>query len=117
MLALARRLNPEVTYIPGDMRTVRLGRDVRCGHCTRRDQLHAHPERPQGAIFLTPVERSPENFLQNRMDCSTHTASDTGVVFIQNEYDPDPSDSTYEVTFLYLIRRDEVLEIVSDRHG
>ncbi|WP_352151727.1 class I SAM-dependent methyltransferase [Methanoculleus oceani] len=128
MLALARRLNPEATYISGDMRTVRLGRtfDAVIAHdainymLTPEDlravfetaYLHLRP----GGIFLTLVERRSERFLQNRTDCSAHTAGDIGLIFIQNEYDPDPSDSTYEVTLLYLIHRDGELEIVTDRH-
>ncbi len=128
MLSLARRLNPEATYISGDMRTVRLGQtfDAVIAHdainymLTPEDlravfetaYLHLRP----GGVFLTLVERRSEQFLQNRTDCSAHTAGDTGLIFIQNEYDPDPSDSTYEVTFLYLIRRDGELEIVTDRH-
>ena len=35
---------------------------------------------------------------------------------VENVYDPDRSDTTYEVTFLYLIRRDGGLSIEADRH-
>jgi len=128
MLALARQLNPEVAYIAGDMRTVRLERtfdavlafdainymltpgDLRAAFETA--YLHLRP----GGVFITLVERSPEQFLQNRTGCSQHAGGDTNVAFIQNEYDPDLSYSTYEVTFLFLVRRSGELEIFSDRH-
>lgn len=35
---------------------------------------------------------------------------------MENLYDPDPSDTTYEMTFLYLIRQAGVLQIETDRH-
>lgn len=128
MLALARRLNPEATYISGDMRTVRLGRtfDAVIAHDAINYMLTpnnlravfetAYVHLRPGGTFLTLVERRTGHFLQNRTDCSVHAAGDTGIVFVQNESDPDPSDSTYEATFLCLIRRDRELEIVSDRH-
>ncbi len=40
MLAVSRQLNPECEHIQGDMRTVRLGRTLRCGVRPRRHRLH-----------------------------------------------------------------------------
>ena len=47
--------------------------------------------------------------------CSTHTSGDVEISFIQNYYDPDPSDTSYEATFVFLIRRGGQLEIHTDR--
>ena len=128
MLALARRLNPGVTYRTGDLREARLDEafdtvvlfDAVAYMCSP-DDLRAAFEtafaqlRP-GGVFLTVVEATPERFRQNRTWTSVHTAGDTEVVLVENVYDPDRSDTTYEVTFLYLIRRDGGLTMEADRH-
>ena len=117
MLALARRLNPGVIYRTGDLREVRLGEafdavvlfDAVAYMCSP-DDLRAAFEtafahlRP-GGVFLTVVEVTPQKFRQNRTWTSVHTAGDTEIVMVENVYDPDRSDTTYEVIFLYLIRR------------
>ena len=69
-----------------------------------------------GGVFLTVVEATPERFRQHRTWTSVHTSDDTEVVMVENVYDPDCSDTTYEMTFLYLIRRSEGLTIEADRH-
>ena len=128
MLKLARQLNPEVSYLAGDMRTVRLHttfdvvtifdsvnymvtvQDLRSAFMTAFAHL-----RP-GGVFLTVVEATPERFEQNWTQCSTHTGGDVEIAFIENSYDPDLTDTAYEVTFVYLIRRGGRLEVETDRH-
>lgn len=128
MLVLARKLNPEVTYLEGDMRRVRLDRtfDTVCifdainymlsvkdlGAAFETAFAHLKP----GGVFLTIVERTPENFEQNKTKTSTHTKGDIEIVFVENIYDPDPGDTTYEDTFVYLIRRNGKQEVELDRH-
>ena len=128
MLALARRLNPQVTYRLGDLRELRLGEAFdtvvlldAVAYMLSPDGLRAAFEtafahlRP-GGVFLTVVEATLERFRQNRTWTSVHTSGDTEVVLVENVYDPDRSDATYEVTFLYLIRRHGGLTIEKDRH-
>jgi len=38
------------------------------------------------------------------------------ITFIENYYDHDPTDTSYEVIFIYLIRTKGKLEIHTDRH-
>ena len=38
------------------------------------------------------------------------------ITFIENTYDPDPADTTFESTFVYLIRREGQLDIETDHH-
>ena len=38
------------------------------------------------------------------------------VVLIENQHDPDPADTTYESTFIYLIRLRGRLRVETDRH-
>ncbi|MAG36060.1 MAG: methyltransferase type 11 [Dehalococcoidia bacterium] len=122
MLALAGQLNPDVTYHAGDLRDIRLNvafdavaymlspGDLRAAFATAFAHL-----RP-GGVFLTVVEMSAEQFQQNQTWTSASIAGDTEVVLIENAYDPDRSDTTYEATFLYLIRRFGRLTIEADRH-
>jgi hypothetical protein len=38
------------------------------------------------------------------------------ITFIENYYNPDPNDTNYEATFIYLIRVGGKLEVHTDRH-
>jgi hypothetical protein len=40
--------------------------------------------------------------------------TDLDVTFIANEYDPDPTDDTYEFTLVYLIREGGKLRVETD---
>jgi SAM-dependent methyltransferase len=128
MLRLARKLNPEVIYHLGDMRTIRRGErfdavtildsinymrtveDLRSAFVTAWEHLKP------GGIFLTFVEVMAGQTKQNNTKCSTHSQNDVEIVFIENYYDPDLTDTSYEATFIYLIRRRGKLEIHTDRH-
>lgn len=128
MLKLARDLNPGVNYIPGDMRTVRLGTLFdsvaaldSINYMKTEDELrqafqtayhHLHP----GGVFLTFAEEYRERFKPNRTIASTHTQGDTQVTFIENSFDPDPSDNHFEMTLIYLVRKGSQLEIHTDSH-
>lgn len=128
MLRLARRLNPEVAYRRGDMRSVRLGRlfdgvlisDAVAYMRTPRDLARAFATafrhlRPGGA-FVTYAEHVREGFEQNWTKAIRGRRDDLEVVFVENRYDPDPRDTTFEATFLYVIRRRGRLTVESDRH-
>ena len=128
MLASARRLNSDVTYLAGDMRTLRLPQmfdavvafdsisymltcdELRAAFITAF--VHLKP----GGVFATYQEISPRTFEQNHVRYQVGTEGDVEIVFIENWYDPDPTDSTVEVTFVYLIRRGGRLQIETDRH-
>ena len=69
-----------------------------------------------GGVLLTLVEETPERFQQNQTNATTHTRGDTEITFIENYYDPDPSDTTYQSTFIYLIGNKGELKIETDRH-
>ena len=128
MLELARKLNPEVTYLNGDMRTVRCNTLFDAvvildsiGYMTTTKDLEkafqtAYTHLKRGGVFLTLVEALPEKFIQNRTECRICSEDNTEIVFMENYYDPDPSDTTYECTFVYLIRRHGNLKIYTDRH-
>jgi len=128
MLSLAGRLNPEVEYIRGDMRTVRLGRrfdavtifdsisymlseeDLRAAFRTAYTHLN------QGGVLLTYAEETAERFKSNRTRYFTGSTNRVEVTFIEHQYDPDPSDTISETAFVYFIHRDGHTEIETDRH-
>ena len=128
MLGLARRLNPEADYHLGDMKTVRLDKTFNSviigdsvSYMLTRDDLlsvfqtafvHLEP----GGVLLTLAEETLENFQQSKTLCSDHVQGDVEVTFIQNYYDPDRQDTSYEVTLIFLVRRNGQLTVEVDRH-
>lgn len=132
MLALARELNPECEFLQGDMRSFVLDRsfdavlidDAISYMATRPDLRSAFMAAwkhltPGGVMVVTP-DGTKETFVQN------HTVTTPGigkknptnleVVFVENDYDPDPTDDNYEGTMIYLIREDGRLRVETDRH-
>lgn len=128
MLQLARTLNPDVLYLEGDMRAVRLDQrfdavliadsidymldEADLGAAFQTAWVHLRP----GGLFITYAEETLERFENNRTESSTHALDDFEVTLIENLYDPVPADNTYEMTFIYLIRSAGKLEIEFDRH-
>lgn len=115
MIEVSRRLNPECAHVKGDMRTVRLKRtfdrvfvhDAIMHMTSERDLLRAlrtaflHT-RPGGATLVAP-------------DCTRETwaplthhggndGADRSLRYLEWNFDPDPSDTKYEVHFAYLLR-------------
>ena len=128
MLALARRLNPEIDYQAGDIRRVRLGKTFdsviihdAINYMLNEQELRAAFETAflhlaPGGVFWTYAEVTVESFRQNRTFCTSHKKEDVEITFIENAYDPDPADTSYEESLVYLIRRKGSLEIETDRH-
>lgn len=128
MLAMARSLNPEITYIQGDIRSIQL--DVEfdvviladaSDYLLSRDALTqafstAYSHLRPGGIFCTYAEETAEGFEQNKTRTSRHRQAGIEIVAVENVYDPNPADNTYELTFVYLIRKDGELTIEADRH-
>ncbi len=130
MLAQARLLNPDSTFVLGDMRTFRLDRtfdavlmDDAISYMTSLADVaaaistaSAHLE-PGGVLVVTP-DVTVETFQQNRTIVTPGTCKGPrdglDVVFVENVYDPDPADSQYDTTVLYLIRDHGRLQIETD---
>ena len=128
MLEHARSLNPEAIYHAGDMRTVRLGStfdtviiseainymltEKDLGAAFNTAFAHLKP----GGVFCTYAEYHKERFHQNMTWSAMFNKDDIDIVFIKNDYDPDTADTVFESTFVYLIRRDGKLEVVTDVH-
>ena len=128
MLTLAKKLNREVNYQYGDMRTTRLEERfdtvialdsinyIKTEEDLQRTFITAYEHLKPGGVFLTLVEQIAGQFKQNNTTHSIHSQSDVEITFIENYYDPDPTDTNYEATFIYLIRAGGKLEVYTDRH-
>jgi len=128
MLTLAKKLNPEVNYQYGDMRTIRLEERfdavtildsinyIKTVEDLQRTFITTYEHLKPGGVFLTFMEQIAGQFKQKNTTCSTHSKGNVEITFIENYYDPDPTDTNYEATFIYLIRVGGKLEIYSDRH-
>jgi len=73
-----------------------------------------------GGVMVVAPDDTKETFRQNETYVSHAEGStkpdDLEVVFVENNYDPDPDDETYEGTMVYLIREAGRLRIETDRH-
>lgn len=124
MLEIARKLNPEVTYLYGDMRTIRLKECFDAvaipdsiGHMTtvgdlRKAILTAYRHLKPGGMLLI-VTLISEEFRENNF-VYTGSKGDVEIIVFENNYIPDPAGTTYEATAVFLIRRKGKLEIHSD---
>jgi SAM-dependent methyltransferase len=132
MLDLARQLNPECRFLPGDMRDCSLGEqfdavliDDAISYMTTRADLEAVFQngyrhlRPGGVMVVMP-DHTRETFQQNRTRASVSRARarppEIDVVFIENDYDFDPSDDFYDCTIIYLIQERGKLRVETDTH-
>jgi SAM-dependent methyltransferase len=128
MLSLARELNPEVTYVLGDMRSVRLGARfdavaifdsinyMRTVESLRAAFTTAFSHLRPGGVLVTYVEECKDRFRQNKTTSLANSRGDIEITLIDNCYDPDPDDTWYECHLIYLIRRRGELTIESDCH-
>ncbi|MFH1336923.1 MAG: class I SAM-dependent methyltransferase [Candidatus Zixiibacteriota bacterium] len=128
MLEFARRRNPEVEYHWGDMQTFRLNRkfdvimamDMIMYNLTYSDlektlvNFSGHLKTGGVMIFFLEVLR--ENFQQNNTRFKKHHKGDLEAVLIENQYDPDPSDTEFEFHLIFLIREKGKFRLEVDLH-
>ncbi len=128
MLAVSRALNPECEHVQGDMRTVRLGRqfdavfvhDAVCYMTSLEDVRQAIATafehcRPGGAVLFAP-DHVTENFAQST-DHGGEDAPTRALRYLEWTWDPDPTDSTYTVDYVLVLREDNgPVRIEHDRH-
>jgi len=131
MIKLAVTLNPECDFVEGDMRNFSLGKtfdavlmDDGISYMSSRADLSAafscafQHLRSGGVMVVTP-DITEVTFRQNETVCarSVERMRPEGIdaVFIENFYDPNPSDEQCEATMIYLIRENGKLRIEMDR--
>jgi hypothetical protein len=72
--------------------------DLRAAYATAAAHL-----RP-GGVLVTLPEQLREHFHQHAVSGQTHTRGDRSVTTIEVDFDPDPTDTTCETTYIYVIR-------------
>lgn len=128
MLELARTLNPEVQYLHGDMRVVRLGRlfdavliEDSIAYMLSEEELRAAFAtawahlRP-GGVFHTVAEFARERFRENETSSSAHADDKVEIAVLENVHDPDPTDTTFEYFFVTVVRRAGRVQVETDQH-
>jgi trans-aconitate methyltransferase len=128
MLAVSRSLNPECEHLPGDMRTLRLGRAFdgvlvhdAVMYMTTDDDLRAAMAtafahlRPGGAALFVP-DCTRETFAE-RTDHGGHDGEGRSLRYLEWIRDRDPADTVFEVDFAILLGEDDApVRVVEDHH-
>jgi ubiquinone/menaquinone biosynthesis C-methylase UbiE len=128
MLEVSRGLNPECEHIQGDMRTVRLGRqfdavfihDAIC-YMTGAEDLRmalktAFLHCKAGGAALFAPDHTRETFKPST-DHGGHDRGERALRYLEWSWDPDPDDTTYLMTMVYLLRQGaEIVDCCLDRH-
>jgi SAM-dependent methyltransferase len=129
MLAVSRAVNPECEHLPGDMRTLRLGRefDIVLIHdaimyatepaavqaTLRTAAAHC---RPGGMVVVLP-DYVRETFEPGTDWGGEGAADGRGLRYLEWRWDPDPADDTYLVDYAFLLRAaDGSVTVEHDRH-
>ena len=129
MLELSRSINPECEHVPGDMRTVRLGRTFDAvfihdaiEYMTTEDDLRAALEtaalhaRPGGAVVLTP-DCVRETLRSGARHGGNDGADGRSLRYLEWTTDPDPADTIYDVDFVLMLREPgKPLRVEHDHH-
>jgi SAM-dependent methyltransferase len=128
MLDESRRINPECEHIAGDMRTLRLGRvfdavfvhDALTYLTTREDLIQCMKTavthcRPGGvALFMPDYVR--ETFVSG-VHHGGHDGVGRSLRYFEWTFDPDPSDATYTIDFVFLLREgNSPVRVEHDHH-
>lgn len=128
MLALSRRVNPELEHVQGDMTTLRLGRFFDAvlihdavSYLTSEDQLRAGLAtafahlRPGGVALFAPDDY--RDTFEQSSDSGGHDGDGRGLRYVSWTWDPDPGDSTYQTDFAYLLHEDgQPTRCIHDTH-
>lgn len=124
MLEIARKVNPEITYVQGDMRTFKLENtfdavvipDSIDHMVTPKDikntisNAYRHLK-PGGLLFI--IANIKEEFQENNF-VYTGKKGDMEITIFENNYIPKENDSTYESTIIHLIRNKGKLEVYNE---
>ncbi len=126
MLSLAKKLNPEIEYIYGDMRAIELEKKfdavaipdsidyMKTEEELRKVIVTANKHLKPGGVLLI-VAHPKETFKENNF-VYTGEKGDIEITIFENNYITRKNDSIYEATIIYLIRNKGKLETYTDIH-
>ena len=129
MLAVSAELNPQCEHLTGDMRTLRLGREFDAvfvhdaiEYMITEDDLRQAVQtayvhcRPGGVAVLVP-DNITENFEPDTDHGGTDAADGRGVRYLEWTTDPDPTDTTIQTEYAFLLRApDGSVQVAQDTH-
>jgi SAM-dependent methyltransferase len=129
MLAVSRKLNPELEHIEGDMRNVRTGKTFDAvfihdaiSYMSTTEDLAAAIETafvhtdPGGVALFCP-DHTKDNFVPYTDHGGSDGADGRGLRYLEWMWDPDPSDSQYVAEYVYLLKdRDGSVRAMQDHH-
>jgi SAM-dependent methyltransferase len=117
MLEVSRALNPDCEHVPGDMRTLRLGREYDAvfvhdaiDYMTTAQDLRRALEtayvhcKPGGLALLVP-DHVRETF-EPATDADGHDGDGRALRYLEWSYDPDASDTLCTVEYVYVLREE-----------
>lgn len=127
MLEVSRGLNPECEHVRGDMRGMRLGRvfDAVFVHdavmyMTSLDDLRRAVETasvhcaPGGVVLFVP-DAIRETW-REQTERGGHDGVGRSLRYLQWDWDPDPSDTSYRVEMAYMLREGEDVRVEHESH-
>jgi SAM-dependent methyltransferase len=126
MLDVAKSLNPDITYLRGDMRTIKLSEMYDAiaipdsiGYMVTFEDLEqtiltAHHHLNPGGILLI-VAQMREEFNENNF-VYTGVKDELNITIFENNHIIDSQKEKYEAVLIYLIRNKGKLKIYRDRH-
>jgi SAM-dependent methyltransferase len=127
MLTHSRTLNPSADHVEADMRTLRLGREFdgvivhdAVMYMTTEADLRRAIEtafvhcRPGGAAIIAP-DYVAETF-EEKSDLGGEDGPDARMRWLEWTFDPDPTDTSYEVHYTGLIREGTKMQPFYDVH-
>jgi SAM-dependent methyltransferase len=129
MRELSRALNPECTHLPGDMRTVRLGRtfDAVFVHdavmyMTTEDDLRAALQTvaihlAPGGVALVAPDATAETFAEATEHGGGEDESGRRARYLQWTVPPSPGETSFETHYAFLLREpDGIVRAAHDVH-
>jgi len=128
MLDNARKLNPECNFYLADMRYYDLKRQFDSiyindgiAYITSADDLLrtfrcAYDHLKPGGVMICYAEFCKDDLAQNKTQSTVSKTDAMEITFIENNYDSDPDDDTFEAVMIYLIREKGNFRIEHDFH-
>jgi SAM-dependent methyltransferase len=129
MREISHALNPECTHLPGDMRSVRLGRTfdavfVHDGvmYMRTEDDLRATLQSVSthlapGGVALVAPDATKETFSESTEHGGGEDESGRQARYLEWTLPPEPGETTYTVHYLFLLRQpDGRVRVVHDVH-
>ncbi len=129
MLALSQTINPECEHVPGDMRSLRLGRTFDAvfvhdaiAYLTTEDDLAACFETAAAHLDAAAVALFVPDCVRETFSPSPHTGGhdapdgSRGLRYLEWVWDEDPGDTTCQVEFACLLRDGDSVRAAYDHH-